>query len=132
MLVLLAALVMACAIGSQQIGRPIDASQIARIQVGRSNKADVLRLFGPPSSYSRLPAHVAEPDGVLLGEEEAQAADVFVYEYREDRERFLTLLLYTHFRRDVLTDVLVVFFDADDVVRYLAFAKQTDASPSPP
>lgn len=129
------ALLCACAVGTQQVGRVIDAGRIAEVEVGRSTKADVLRIFGPPSSYARLPA-VPDP-GERTGLPDAtsppgEAADVFVYEYREDRERFLTTLFFTRFRREVLSDRLVVFFDEDDVVEYLAFARQTDAGPEAP
>lgn len=117
-----------CALGTQRFGREIDTARIASLEVGKSTKADVLGLFGPPTAYSRLPA-VAAVDAT------AQAADppgepdanVFVYEYREDRESFFTALLFTRFRREVLADRLMVFFDAGDVVRYVAFAKETGA-----
>ena len=125
----------ACAVGTQQIGREIDVGRIPEIQVGRSTKADVLRLFGPPLSYSGLPAVprselVAAP---LEGEERGTSGqNVFLYERREDRERFFTVLLYTRFRREVRSDVLAVFFDSNDVVKYVAFAKQTDAASEAP
>lgn len=120
-------LLCACALGTQRFGREIDAAQIASLEVGVSTKADVLRLFGPPTNHSRLPV-VAAPDAGTP-EEVARAepdSHVFVYEYREDREDFFTVILFTRFRREVLADRLMVFFDAADVVRYVAFAKQTD------
>jgi hypothetical protein len=127
----IAVLLSACAVGNQQVGRPIDVERIAQLQVGRSTKADVLRLFGPPTSYSGLPP---VPDseavaGAAAGHGGPPAGDAFVYEFREDRERFFTVLLFTGFRRQIRSDVLVVFFGPDDVVRYVAFAKQTDAGP---
>jgi hypothetical protein len=54
---------------------------------------------------------------------------MFVYEYREDRENFLTILLFTRFRREVVADRLMVFFDENDMVRYVAFARQTEPAP---
>jgi hypothetical protein len=118
-----------CAIGTQRFGRPIDASHIADVQVGVSTKADVLRNFGPPISYSALPVVPSEqrteiPGNDLLAEAEAQTR-VFVYEYREDHENFFTILLFTRFRREVLSDRLMVFFDPGDVVRYVAFSRET-------
>ena len=125
---LCAGLFCACALGTQRFGRAIDASGIAELQVGVSTKADVLRLFGPPASHSRLPVvpapEAGAPDAVAQAEPDS---GVFVYEYREDRETFFTVILFTRFRREVLADRLMVFFDAADVVRYVAFAKQTDA-----
>lgn len=122
-----------CAIGTQRFGRPIDAERIAQIQVGVSSKADVLRDFGPPSSYSALPVVPSEQES-SAGEGPLARAEresrVFVYEYREDRENFFTVLLFTRFRREVLSDRLMVFFDPGDVVRYVAFSRETQA-PAP-
>ena len=120
-----------CAISTQRFGRPIDASRIANVKVGESTKADVLREFGPPSAYSALPV-VPSPGSPsasggddLLARAEAESR-MFVYQYREDRENFLTIILFTRFRREVVSDRLMVFFDERDVVRYVAFSKQTE------
>lgn len=121
----------ACATGRQQTGRIIDTTRIPDLKVGKSTKADVLRLFGPPTYYSRLPpVPLFGPAGEVLwwsGASQKEPPDVFVYEYRQDNERFFTALVYTRFLRQVRSDVLVVFFDKNDVVRYVSFAKQTNA-----
>jgi hypothetical protein len=119
-----------CAISTQRFGRPIDADRIASIQVGTSTKADVLREFGPPSAYSALPVVPARQDPSVTGTDDLLAraeaeSRMFVYEYREDRENFLTIILFTRFRREVVSDRLMVFFDERDVVRYVAFSRQT-------
>ena len=115
-----------CALGTQRFGREIDATRIPALEVGVSTKADVLRLFGPPTAYSRLPAVALEERVAAAPEPEPEPGpDAFVYEYREDRENFFTVLLFTRFRREVLTDRLLVFFDAQDVVRYVAFERET-------
>jgi hypothetical protein len=120
-------MLLACALGTQRFGQAIDPRGIAQLEIGVSTKADVLRLFGPPTAHSRLPVvpapDSAEPERAAQPEPDS---GVFVYEYREDRETFFTVLLFTRFRREVLADRLMVFFDAADVVRYVAFAKQTD------
>lgn len=139
-----------CAIGTQKSGRVIDSRQISEVQVGVSTKQDVLDLFGPPNSYTRVGATLSAAGPSLLGRPgtavgqtpgqgapmaaqgtiEAKAAeDVFVYEYTEDHESFFTVLLFTYFQRNTISDRLMVFFDTKDVVKYLAFAKQTDAEP---
>ena len=119
-----------CAISTQRFGRPIDAGRIANVVVGTSTKADVLREFGPPSAYSALPVVPSPQDPAVTGGEDLLAraeaeSRMFVYEYREDRENFLTVILLTRFRREVVSDRLMVFFDERDVVRYVAFARQT-------
>ena len=120
-----------CAISTQRFGRPIDAGRIADVVVGTSTKADVLREFGPPSAYSALPVVPARQDASATGGDDLLAraeaeSRMFVYEYREDRENFLTIILFTRFRREVVSDRLMVFFDENDVVRYVAFSKQTE------
>jgi len=124
--ILVLGLATGCALGTQRFGRAIDESRIPSLEVGVSTKADVLRLFGPPTSYSRLPA-VAVEERVAAPAERVPEPEpnAFVYEYREDRENFFTVLLFTRFRREVLTDRLLVFFDAGDVVRYVAFERET-------
>ena len=118
-----------CAIGTQRFGRPIDASRIPNVQVGVSTKADVLRDFGPPTSFSALPVVPSPGDDSSSGRDKLASAEaesrVFVYEYREDSENFLTILLFTRFQREVLSDRLMVFFDPNDVVRYVAFSRET-------
>ena len=124
-----------CAISTQRFGRPIDASRIASVKVGASTKADVLREFGPPSAYSTLPVVPSPQDASATGGQDLLAraeaeSRMFVYEYREDRENFLTVILFTRFRREVVSDRLMVFFDESDVVRYVAFSRQTQ-EPAP-
>jgi hypothetical protein len=128
-----------CAIGNQKRGRVLDPALIPLVKVGTSTKQDVLDLFGPPATYSRVGSTTSEAESSLLGRPAAgkettgatgkEAEDVFVYEYVEDDELFFTVLLFTYFRRDTLADRLMVFFDTKDVVKYMAFAKQTDAEP---
>jgi hypothetical protein len=123
-----AACLAGCALGTQRFGRAIDAGRIASLEVGASSKADVLRLFGPPTAYSRLPVVPVAEAAALPAEAPGEPdPDVFVYEYREDRESFFTVILYTRFRREVVADRLMVFFDAQDRVRYVAFEEETGA-----
>jgi len=122
-----------CALGTQRFGREIDESRISSLEVGVSTKADVLAVFGPPTAYSHLPVADDEEErrkrererGHELEPEPEPPPDAFVYQYREDRESFFTVLLFTRFRREVLTDRLIVFFDEQEVVRHLAFERET-------
>lgn len=128
-----------CAIGSQRTGRVIDTTRISKIKPGVSTKQDVLNMFGPPTTYSRVRGtsgistgknnKIGGSDDVQPRVETKAAEDVFTYEYREDNETFFTVLLFTRFRRDTIADTLMVFFDTKDVVKYVAFSKQTEAKP---
>jgi len=128
-----------CAIGSQRFGRVIDARQIPQVKVGKSTKQDVLDLFGPPTNFQRyagtgdMTLKTTDQDWqARFPIETAKAAeDVFTYEYREENESFFTAILFTYFSRDTIADTLMVFFDAKDLVKYLAFAKQTEAEVEP-
>lgn len=125
------ALATGCALGTQRFGRAIDETRLPDLEVGTSTKADVLRLFGPPTSYSLLPpVPAAEQFGAPAAPPPEPEPDAFVYEYREDRESFFTVLLFTRFRREVLTDRLLVTFDEQDVVRYVAFERETGERPT--
>jgi len=141
-LLLWVALGTGCAIGTQQHGRAIDPALIPQLKPGVSTKQDVLDLFGPPTTYSRIRGtffNTANPDGstakaagrqpVYLPIESKPAEDIFIYEHREEDESFFTVLLYTKFDRATRSDTLMVFFDTQDRVKYISFAKQTDAKP---
>lgn len=131
---LVALLVLAgCVMGTQRDGRVIASADVAQISVGSTTKQEVLDRFGPPNSFKRLREELEEdfdPDERLflpLYDE-----NVYVYEYTEDSETFFSAaLLYTYFNRERLADRLMVIFDDDDVVAYVAFSKQTDAVPEP-
>lgn len=123
----------ACAIGLNETGRVIDVRKVADVKVGVTTKQQVLDLFGPPTSLSRLlnstrfeaPPQAPQSDGAGRPTPE----DVYAWEYREDHEKFFTLLLYTYWGRVTLVDSLMIVFDGEERVKYLAFARQTDAEP---
>lgn len=122
-----------CAIGLVETGRVIDVRKVAGVKVGTTSKQEVLDLFGPPTALSRVQGTTrfeALPEG---GQPQpvtrALPEDVYTWEYREDHEKFFTLLLYTYWGRVTLTDSLLVIFDEKEQVKYLAFARQTDAEP---
>ncbi|RMG11127.1 MAG: hypothetical protein D6731_16185 [Planctomycetota bacterium] len=132
-------LVHGCAIGTQRTGKVFDPALVARVKVGTSTKQDVLDLFGPPTRYDRIPGTgdmtletTDQEWRARFPIETAKAAeDVFTYEYREEPETFFSMLLFTYFSRDVLTDRLMVVFDVRDVVKYIAFVKETDREYEP-
>lgn len=128
------ALLAGCAIGFMETGRVIDAAKVADVKVGTSTKQDVLDLFGPPTSMARVHGITrfdAPPPASGAEWLAAHQEDAYTYEYKQERERFFTLLLYTYWGRVSLSDTLLVIFDTEGKVKYLAFAKQTDAEPEP-
>lgn len=114
-----------CVTGTQVEGRIISALDVAKVKIGQTTKQDVLDIFGPPTEFQRTP----EPGPP----EKATREDIFRYEYKEEDETFITfVLVYTYFKRVKYADTLMVVFDGRDIVKYLAFSKQTDAEPEPP
>lgn len=125
-----------CVVGSQKEGRVISVDDVAKVKVGTTTRQQILDLFGPPTSFSRgllaeLRALGVRPTGP--GGAMPSTQDVYTYEYREENETFFSvILLYTNFQRVRLADTLMVVFDPEkDIVKYLAFSKQTDAVPEP-
>jgi outer membrane protein assembly factor BamE (lipoprotein component of BamABCDE complex) len=120
-----------CAVGYQTQGRIIDARDVAQLSVGESSKQDVLDLFGPPTQLSR--AVGIDEAGLFQSDEPTwiydTKEDVYRYEYVEHTEHFFSLLVYTYWDRTSLADTLMVIFDDKEVVKHVAFSKETDAEP---
>lgn len=116
-----------CATGIERFGTPIPFERVAQIEPGRSTRAEILTLFGPPTASSLYLPDKALPEeagnaplaAVRAGEE------VLLWEYQERHERFGTALLYTYFSHRTLTDTLLVVLDANGVVSHAAFGLQT-------
>ncbi len=107
--------------GSGYFGSQLDPEVVARIVPGQSTKADVLELLGPPREFLRsevlgsLGDETTRVNGaVALGN---RAQDAFSYQRDRFRARASFLLLYNVVRSDVVSDLLVIFFDAEDRVR---------------
>jgi outer membrane protein assembly factor BamE (lipoprotein component of BamABCDE complex) len=127
-----ATLLSGCVMGSQKEGRVIDAALVLKLKPGATTKQEVLDLFGPPTVTTRALAGqgLAATLGAArpAGPEQLAAEDIYTYEYKEDNERFFTaILLYTWFQRVKLVDTLMVVFGPQDVVKYVAYTKQTEA-----
>ena len=126
-----ACLLQGCAVGYQTQGRIIDARAVALVEIGRSTKQDVLNLFGPPTQLSR--AVGVDEAGLFESDEPTwiydTKEDVYRYEYIEHNETFFSIILYSYWDRESLADTLLVIFDEQEVVKHVAFSKETDAVP---
>jgi len=109
---------MACAMGVERFGRPIPIDRVERIEVGRSTRGEVLALLGPPVQDPRP----RESNG---GAPEEPTDRALFWEYRERHERFGTVILYTYFSQNNLSDTLMVSFDERDVVSSIALERET-------
>ncbi len=108
-----------CTIGRFYNGAPLHADPSALAE-GRSTKADVLRLFGPPTQITH------QTDG-----------DTFMYLYRKQNSSSFRLQdpitginWFTYSRWLENRDTLVVLFDFNGVVRGVAVEHRTGEMPT--
>ncbi len=114
------ALLGGCTIGRVYRGRPLRADPVALVE-GRSTKADVLRLFGPPDQITH------QTDG-----------DAFVYRYVRQNFASVTLrdpvftgvFLFSFRRQFEASQRLVVLFDYRGVVRGVGYDRDTGRLPA--
>ena len=115
-LLALAAALGGCTITRVDRGVQIRAEPAEHLVVGRTTKADVLRVFGPPTGVAR------QYDG-----------DLFVYRFmRRHGEEFqleepvvTNVEVFTWSRTREREDRLVILFDRDGVVREHGFSRGT-------
>ena len=109
-----------CATGTERFGSPLPADRVPQLEVGRTTRAEALTLLGPP---------VRDPHadkGADRGDAEPEPVDRALYwQYREHHERFASVILFTYYFQETLTDTLMVVFDEHDVVSAVALERET-------
>lgn len=111
-------------------GNRLPVERLERIRPGVTTKAEILEWFGPPQSYGRdslmerLLVDDAPPPGTRAP---ARLEDVLAYEFHEGRARGVLLLLFNYLELRVDSNRLVLFFDAEDRVRYFGVYRGVDA-----
>ena len=110
---------------SGSFGPHLDPAVVARIVPGETTKREVLAWLGPPEEFLRsevlesLADETSRVSGaVALGN---RAQDVFSWQHDTLEGRGHILGLYNRLQADVQSDLLVIFFDAQDVVREVSF-----------
>jgi hypothetical protein len=111
--------------GTSRAGPSFPMEVIDQIQPGVSTRFDVLDILGPPTEFER-----PELAAAVLDEEMRFAADLLavsrrarhIYTWQRDDWAMdgTVLLLFNGIYVDTKTDVVVVFFDEDDVVMDVA------------
>jgi outer membrane protein assembly factor BamE (lipoprotein component of BamABCDE complex) len=98
-----------CVLSQSTDGTPLDDAQVEALEIGRSTRADVVRLFGAPDDiiYSNL-AH------------DALVERAFRYERTRRKTTFFSVILFSTSRSDRNGDHLVVFFDDEGIVQDVA------------
>ncbi|MGQ0553903.1 MAG: hypothetical protein ACT4PU_11875 [Planctomycetota bacterium] len=107
--------------GSGSIGPHLPAADLGRIVPGRTTKAEVLALLGPPDEHRRPEAVAAMSDdelriaGALSFAHRAE--NVLTWQRDDLQARGTILLLLNVVTVDTRSERVVIFFDAFDVVR---------------
>ena len=108
-------------------GSALDPAAVSQIVPGESTKGQVLDLLGPPEEFVRsevlgaLGDETARVSGaVALGN---RAQDAFTYQLDTLSARGSLLILYNYVRAQTESDLLVIFFDEEDLVREVSFRK---------
>ena len=94
-----------CFLSRAKVESPIAAESVDKVIVGRSTKADVVRLLGAPTD-------------IIFSNREHDPLRVFAYEYAYTvtKTAGLTLIVVTLINTDTKRDHLLVFFDDHGVV----------------
>ena len=111
------ALASACTIERTYVGNEVSVVPDGRVVVGKTNKAEILELFGPP-------------DRILRQYE----GDVFVYAYiRRNSTTFAledptitNIMIFTYHKSQEKSDRLVVLFDREGLVTGIGFRRGTE------
>ena len=120
----------ACIKGYFMEGNKIYEDYISQIKRGQTTRDDVLKWFGPPVEFQDpktlkmllktldLTAETPSMDHPF--------EDAFVYEFTYAKTSGFSIILYTYSKTDSKKDILMVFFDDDDKVKYYAYRNGTE------
>lgn len=130
-LVLGMSLLSGCVIGTYSEGMPVDPATVGEIQPGTTTKADLLAWFGPPSNFS----DASLLEDLILSEETTggpgggaprRFSDILAWQANEGRLNGIVTILFNRLTIHADSDLLVVFFDDDDVVEYFGFRQSRE------
>lgn len=104
-LLLLTLLLPGCLFSRKKDEVPVDPEGIALIEVGKSTKADVVRILGAPTD-------------IIFSNREHDPLRVFAYEYvyKVSKTTGFTIIILTFLNSDTKRDHVLVFFDENGVV----------------
>lgn len=97
-----------CVLSQATDGTSIDATTLEGITPGRSTRADVTRLLGPPDEI----INAAKEHDPLFEK-------VFIYKRSRTRNSALFLVIFSTYRSDTKYDQVAVFFDERGVVEHV-------------
>lgn len=110
-------------------GTRIDASEVQMINPRVTTREEILKWFGPPTEFANpstlniILNHLDISSEPVLNH---PFEDAFTYKFVQGKSRILFLILFNKVDIDVKSDVLIVFFDEEGVVKYYAYRKGTE------
>lgn len=108
-----------CITGNYREGSEIPWERVAQIIPGETTKSEILDQFGAPQNFS---APTAMPEFFESRGLEASSysrypfTDVFTYQLSRGKLRGFIAIFYNRFRIDIVSDLVVIFFDEQGVV----------------
>ncbi len=113
-----------CAIGTYSEGTRLDSAQVGEIRAGITTRAELLDWFGPPANFSDaslLEELILAEENDLGGAAPRQFSDILAWEAHEARLSGVVTIFFNMLEIRSDSDLLVVFFDDADVVKYHGF-----------
>ncbi|HLC16985.1 MAG TPA: hypothetical protein VJL89_12250 [Thermodesulfovibrionia bacterium] len=111
-------------------GQKIPEDYVGRIQPGITKRSEVLQWFGPPEQHKdpntvKKLLQQVDAEGEFIKVDHPAFKDAFVYEFSYGRTEVFSIILFTYLIDDHKKDLLIVFFNPDDTVKYFAHRKGT-------
>jgi hypothetical protein len=107
-------------------GSEIPWQSVEQIRPGQTTRSQVLDWLGAPQNFSNPSALVEFLEGEGIESETYSRypfADVFVYQLTRGRLRGFVALLYNRFELYVDSDLVVILFGHDDLVRHIGIRR---------
>jgi hypothetical protein len=106
-------------IGRTYEGNPINEAILAKIEEGKTTRAEVLELLGAPmavetadiTSLAEQALAQYEGEKLTLQIDPALFNDVYIYERKQSNHFIIALILFNYYTSDQRADRLAVFFD---------------------
>lgn len=104
-----------CVLSQTTDGQPIEEIPVSEIVVGKTTRADVTRLLGPP-------------DEVIYSNQDHDPLFEQAYRYRrtKNKQSALFLVIFSTHRSDTQYDHVMVFFDRDGRVEHVGTRLDSD------
>lgn len=115
-----------CISFSGEFGTPIPADAVQAIRDGQTTRADIHRVFGPPSAlYNPTFLDVVlEDEDDITGSVAPLLDDIYTYRFiQNDSTLWFIPIFFASLEARAVTETLTIFFDEAGRVRYHAYRR---------